>query len=585
MKKFIVRLLAVIGAFALIYTVVIVVLIMGHKPHVPGKTILEVNLEQPMVEYVPNTSFVQVMMKDRLVLRDVVDALDRAGNDSRVVGLVARVGSEQMGMAEVQEIREAVLRFRAKKKFAVAFAETFGEVGPGNKSYYLATAFDQIYLQPSGDIGLTGLMLESPFLSGTLQKLGMPFHGDHRYEYKSALNTFTEKKYTPAEREENTAILNSWFSQMQDGICDARHIPKDQWQSLVDRGPYLGKEGLDAKLVDGLAYRDEVYGQAKKNAGEGAQFLYLGKYLEAAGRPHQSGKTVALIYGVGSVQRGKSSFDALTGGGSMGSDTVTAAFRSALDDKDVKAILFRVDSPGGSYVASDAIWREVMRARKAGKPVIVSMGDLAGSGGYFVAMDADKIVAQPGTITASIGVLGGKFLTSGFWKKVGLSWDQVHNGANAAIWTSTMDYSPQEWARFEAWLDRVYGDFTTKAAEGRHLPKDKLLQIAKGRIWSGADAKNLGLVDALGGFDEALSLVKKAIGVSPTEEVKIEVFPRKKGLLQLLLAGSPDNSEQEGAATQTRVGILETVQPFLKQLQALGVGEKGVLRMPGANAE
>jgi protease-4 len=585
MKKFIVRLLAVIGALALIYTVVIVVLIMGHKPHVPGKTILEVNLEQPMVEYVPNTSFVQVMMKDRLVLRDVVDALDRAGNDSRVVGLVARVGSEQMGMAEVQEIREAVLRFRAKKKFAVAFAETFGEVGPGNKSYYLATAFDQIYLQPSGDIGLTGLMLESPFLSGTLQKLGMPFHGDHRYEYKSALNTFTEKKYTPAEREENTAILNSWFSQMQDGICDARHIPKDQWQSLVDRGPYLGKEGLDAKLVDGLAYRDEVYGQAKKNAGEGAQFLYLGKYLEAAGRPHQSGKTVALIYGVGSVQRGKSSFDALTGGGSMGSDTVTAAFRSALDDKDVKAILFRVDSPGGSYVASDAIWREVMRARKAGKPVIVSMGDLAGSGGYFVAMDADKIVAQPGTITASIGVLGGKFLTSGFWKKVGLSWDQVHNGANAAIWTSTMDYSPQEWARFEAWLDRVYGDFTTKAAEGRHLPKDKLLQIAKGRIWSGADAKNLGLVDALGGFDEALSLVKKAIGVSPTEEVKIEVFPRKKGLLQLLLAGSPDNSEQEGAATQTRVGILETVQPFLKQLQALGVGEKGVLRMPGANAE
>jgi len=273
MKKFIVRLLAVIGALALIYTVVIVVLIMGHKPHVPGKTILEVNLEQPMVEYVPNTSFVQVMMKDRLVLRDVVDALDRAGNDSRVVGLVARVGSEQMGMAEVQEIREAVLRFRAKKKFAVAFAETFGEVGPGNKSYYLATAFDQIYLQPSGDIGLTGLMLESPFLSGTLQKLGMPFHGDHRYEYKSALNTFTEKKYTPAEREENTAILNSWFSQMQDGICDARHIPKDQWQSLVDRGPYLGKEGLDAKLVDGLAYRDEVYGQAKKNAGEGAQFL------------------------------------------------------------------------------------------------------------------------------------------------------------------------------------------------------------------------------------------------------------------------------------------------------------------------
>ena len=579
MKRFLVRFLAAIGALAIVYVIVIMVLLAGRKPHVPGKAILEVNLEQPMVEYVPNQPFVQVMMKDRLVLRDVVDALDRAADDRRVAGLVARVGSERMGMAEVQEIREAVLRFRAKKKFALAFAETFGEVGPGNKSYYLATAFDHIYLQPSGDIGLTGLMLESPFISGTLQKLGLPFHGDHRYEYKSALNTFTEKKYTPAEREENAAILNSWFTQMQEGICSARDIPKDQWQSLVDHGPYLGKEGLDAKLVDGLAYRDEVYDQAKKKAGEGAQFLYLTRYLEGAGRPHQSGKTVALIYGVGSVLRGKSNFDALTGGGSMGSDTVTAAFRAAIADKDVKAILFRVDSPGGSYVASDAIWREVAQARKAGKPVIVSMGDLAGSGGYFVAMDADKIVAQPGTITASIGVLGGKFLSSGLWKKIGLSWDQVHDGANATIWTSTMDYSPQEWARFEAWLDRVYADFTTKVADGRHLPKDKVLQIAKGRIWSGADGKNLGLVDELGGFDEAISLVKKSIGVSPSQDVKIVVFPRGKSLLQSLLAGSPNNSEQEGAATQTRVGILDTVQPFLKQLQSLGVGENEVLRL------
>jgi protease-4 len=294
---------------------------------------------------------------------------------------------------------------------------------------------------------------------------------------------------------------------------------------------------------------------------------------------------VALIYGVGSVQRGKSNFDALTGGGSMGSDTVTAAFRSAVDDKDVKAILFRVDSPGGSYVASDAIWREVTRARKAGKPVIVSMGDLAGSGGYFVAMDADKIVAQPGTITASIGVLGGKFLTSGLWKKIGLSWDQVHQGANATIWTSTMDYSPQEWARFQSWLDRVYSDFTTKAADGRHMPKDKLLQIAKGRIWSGSDAKNLGLVDEVGGFGEALTLVKKAIGVSPSDDVKIVLFPRGKGLLQSLVSGSPDNSEQEGASTEARVGILEAVQPFLKQLQALGVGENSILRMPVVSSE
>ena len=178
--------------------------------------------------------------------------------------------------------------------------------------------------------------------------------------------------------------------------------------------------------------------------------------------------------------------------------------RAAAADKDVKAILFRVDSPGGSYVASDTIWREVVNARKAGKPVIVSMGDLAGSGGYFVAMAADKIVAQPGTITASIGVLGGKMLTSGLWDKVGLTWDEVHQGNNATMFTGTQDYTPAEWARFEAWLDRVYVDFTGKVAEGRKLPKEKVLEIAKGRIWSGQDAKNLGLVDELGGYDTAL---------------------------------------------------------------------------------
>jgi len=194
-----------------------------------------------------------------------------------------------------------------------------------------------------------------------------------------------------------------------------------------------------------------------------------------------------------------------------------------------------VDSPGGSYVASDTIWREVVNARKAGKPVIVSMGDLAGSGGYFVAMAADKIVAQPGTITASIGVLGGKMLTSGLWDKVGLSWDEVHQGNNATMFTGTQDYTPAEWARFEAWLDRVYVDFTGKVADGRKLPKEKVLQIAKGRIWSGQDAKNLGLVDELGGYDTALTLAKKAAGIGDGEDVNVVEYPRPKTLFQSIM--------------------------------------------------
>jgi protease IV len=584
MSKAIVRFLAILGALWLVTMVIMIVAVIGSKGKVPDKTILEANFEQALPEDVPDTPTAKLMNAQRTTVRDVVDAIDRGAADDRVVGMVAKIGAAPLGMAKVQEIREAVQRFRAHKKFAVAYAETFGEFGPGNGAYYLATAFDQIYLQPSGDIGLTGIIMESPFVKGTLSKLGITFHGDHRYEYKNALNFFTETKYTAPHKEAMTAIMTSWFNQMKDGICQARQIAPEKFQAVVDAGPYLGQEAVSAKLVDGVAYRDEVYSNVRSKAGARAQFLYLEKYLDRAGRPHDSGKEIALIFGVGGVTRGKSDYDPVQGSQNMGSDTVASAIRAAVADKDVKAILFRVDSPGGSYVASDTIWREVVNARKAGKPVIVSMGDLAGSGGYFVAMAADKIVAQPGTITASIGVLGGKMLTSGLWDKVGLTWDEVHQGNNATMFTGTQDYTPAEWARFEAWLDRVYVDFTGKVADGRKLSKEKVLQIAKGRIWSGQDAKNLGLVDELGGYDTALNLAKKAAGISDGEDVKVVEYPRPKTLFQSLVQrGGPDNSDKE-AVGQTLARILEVVQPVARKLEAAGVNRKDdqdeVLRMP-----
>jgi len=571
MSKAIIRFLAILGALSLLSTAVVLIAVIGAKGRVPSKTILEADFEQTYLENSPETATAQLLLSDKETLRDVVDAIDRGAADDRVVGMIARIGAAPMGMAQTQEIRDAIQRFRAHKKFAVAYSETFGEFGPGNSAYYLATAFDHIYLQPSGDVGLTGIILESPFIKGTLSKLGVTFHGDHRYEYKNALNFYTETKYTGPHKEAMTAIMNSWFKQMKDGICSARQFDPAKFQSLVDAGPYLGKEAVGAGLVDAVAYRDEVYGEVKKKAGDGAELLYLGKYLARAGRPHTRGKTVALVFGVGGVTRGKSDYDPVQGSQNMGSETVAGAIRAAAEDNDVKAILFRVDSPGGSYVASDTIWREVVRARQAGKPVIVSMGNVAGSGGYFVAMAANKIVAQPGTITASIGVLGGKMLTSGLWDKVGLSWDEVHQGQNATMFTGTQDYTPAEWGRFEAWLDRVYLDFTSKVADGRKLPKEKVLEIAKGRIWSGEDAKNLGLVDELGGYDTALKLAKKAIGVSENDEVKIVVYPRPKSFFKNLMdRRGADNSDQE-AVGQTLARVLADVQPMARKLRAVGI--------------
>ena len=584
MSKFIVRFLAILGALWLIGMIIVLVFVIGAKGRVPSKTILEANFEQTFLEDAPATPTAQLMLTEKQTVRDVVDAIDRGASDHRVVGMIARIGAAPMGMAQTQEIRDAVQRFRAHKKFAVAYSETFGEFGPGNGAYYLATAFDHIYLQPSGDVGLTGIIMESPFVKGTLAKLGVTFHGDHRYEYKNALNFYTETKYTGPHKEAMTAIMTSWFNQMKDGICQARQIAPERFQSVVDAGPYLGKEAVAAKLVDVVAYRDEVYGKVKSQAGDGAELLYLDKYLRRAGRPHDRGKTVALVFGVGDVTRGKSDYDPVQDSQNMGSDTVAGAIRAAAEDKDVKAILFRVDSPGGSYVASDTIWREVVRARQAGKPVIVSMGNLAGSGGYFVAMAADKIVAEPGTITASIGVLGGKMLTSGLWDKVGLSWDEVHQGENATMFTGTHDYTPAEWGRFQSWLDRVYVDFTGKVADGRKLPKEKVLEIAKGRIWSGQDAKNLGLVDELGGYDTALKLAKKAAGVPEGDDVKIVVYPRPKTFFQSVIERrGPDSSDKE-AVGQTLAKILQVVQPVARQLDALGIKGKDtdqddVLRM------
>jgi protease IV len=584
MRRFTVGCLAVIGTLAVLFVLVLILIVFAAssvKGRVPSNAILEVNLETGVLEDIPDDAVAKAMLSGQASMRDIVDAIERASTDNRVKGLFAHFGGSTMGLAKSQEIREAVVNFRAHKKFAVAWSETFGEFGPGGGSYYIASAFDQVWMQPSGDIGLTGVILESEFFRGTLDKLNVVPRLDHRYEYKAAMNQFTETKFTPAHREEMEAVMHSWSSQLTKGIAEGRKLTPDQVRAIVDRGPLLGQEAVDAKLVDKLWYRDDALAKVKEMGGDGAQLIYLQKYLERAGRPHKSGKTIALIYGVGAVGRGKSGFDPVFGSSSMGSDTVTAAFRDAVKDPRVKAILFRVDSPGGSYVASDAIWQETVRARKAGKPVIVSMSDLAGSGGYFVAMAADKIVAQPGTITASIGVLGGKMLTTGFWKMLGITFDQVHEGADATQWTGTSDYTPAEWARFEAWLDRVYADFTSKVADGRRIPKERVLEIAKGRIWSGEDAKALGLVDELGGFPEALALAKKAAKIPASEDVSVQLFPRKKTAFQTFmdaLSGETPESSEQSAEAAAAIRAIRLLQPLARQVRA-ATGQTGVLEM------
>ena len=582
MKKFLARTLMLIGAWVVVMAIVGAITTLMSQESLPERIVLEIDFEREFAEYVPDDPLASILMEQTASARDIVDALQQAATDERVLALVARAGTPRMGLAEIQEVRDAVLAFRESGKPAIAYAETFGEFGPGNGAYYLAAAFDRIYLQPSGDIGLTGLMAESSFVSGTLEKLGIAPRMDHRYEYKNALNMFTEKKYTQPHREAILQIIESQFGQVVQGIAVGRGLEVDAVRALVDRGPFLGDQALTENLVDGLAYRDEVQAVIEATLGEEAERVGLFSYLRQMGRPHNEGETIALIYGVGGVQRGKSEYGAALSGPTMGSDSVSAAFRDAVQDDAVKAILFRVDSPGGSYVASDTIWRETVRAKEAGKPVIVSMGNVAGSGGYFVAAAADKIVAQPGTITGSIGVLGGKMLTSELMEKIGISSDEVHTSANATMWSSSLDYTPQQWERITTWLDHVYADFTQKVAEGRGLTQEQVHAVAKGRIWTGEDAKGIGLVDELGGFPVALRLAKQAAGIEEDVPVQVKLFPEQKTLVETVLARL--QGREDAAASPTAVAlrqVMQAVRPVIQMGQRLGLwSEPGVLTMP-----
>jgi protease-4 len=396
------------------------------------------------------------------------------------------------------------------------------------------------------------------------------------------MNSLTETKMTPPHREEVDALLASVSQQIIHGIADARKLAEVDVRGAIDHGPLLAEEARQAKLVDRLGYRDQVTAEAHSRAGSGAELTSLTTYLDHAGRPHRDGSTIAVIYGTGLIQRTASSANPLSEANVMAANEITRAFRAAVRDAAVRAIIFRIDSPGGSVVASESIWREVVFARERGKPVIVSMGDVAGSGGYYIAAPADKIVAEPATLTGSIGVLAGKFVVSDLFQKLGLSTDSAQIGANAAMFSSTSEFSARAHSRLEAFLDETYKGFKNHVASGRRMTQEEVEDVAKGRVWSGEDAKARGLVDELGGSAVALRLAKEAARLAPDAAVKLTVFPREKDTFEVVfdrLFGKEHEGEPDGASSGSVERSLKAVQPLLQRLQIL-LDNSGVLTMP-----
>jgi protease-4 len=405
---------------------------------------------------------------------------------------------------------------RAPGRFAHVFADSFGELGSGNEGYYIATAFDEIHLQPVGLVGLTGAMAEVPFGRKLLDTLGVGLSVNKREQYKTALDSFTETGLTPANREMLDSILDAYQDQLVDGIARGRKLSGEQVRALIDGGPYTDSEALNAKLVDRLDYWDDMADEAAA----AGRLVGLAAYdADVAGHSPDGAVPVALVRASGMIQAGGGL------GGGIRAERLAGAIAEATRSPSIKAILMRIDSPGGSAVASETIAHAVRQAVDKGKPVIVSMGNMAGSGGYWIAMDATRIVAQPATLTGSIGVIAGKPVLAGLWDKLGIEWAELPRGQNADIWSMNLDYDEQGRARVESILDSLYGSFKAGVARGRGLEPDRVEAIAKGRVWTGAQAKDLGLVDALGGLFEAEQAVRDALHLPAGAALDLRPFP------------------------------------------------------------
>ncbi|UCH72616.1 MAG: S49 family peptidase [Rhodospirillales bacterium] len=525
LRRIIVGLLAVVGGIVVVFigAAVVISLTLSDRPEpLPETIVLRLDLDEPVRDGPPSQGLFAV--RHRPDLRDMVEGLEAAASDDRVAGLTVHMSRPQFSIATAQELRQSVEAFRDSGKFAILFTEDLGGLGGGTTEYYLASGFDEIWLQPSGGVGLIGMAIEVPFARGLLDKLEVQPRFGQREEYKSAAESLTRSSLSGPARRNLQVLLDSLYGQAVAGIAAGRQIGEADIRDVVDKGPYLGREALTLGLVDRLAYWDEFIAAAKDRSGAGAEPVSLGRYLAGIDRPNRSGTKVALIHGRGTIVSGSADGDVFDEPG-FGAHRIAEAISEAIEDDEIKAILFRVDSPGGSYIASDIVWREIRRAGEAAKPVVASMGGTAASGGYFVAMPADRIVAYPGTVTGSIGVYGGKVVTERLWARLGITWDGLYAGDRAAMWSFVRDFPPGAEQRFAALLDFIYEDFTAKAMEDRSLDPEQVDAAARGRVWSGADALENGLVDVLGGYRAALGEVRELLDLAPDAPLNLVPMP------------------------------------------------------------
>jgi protease IV len=520
---FFITLAVAISAAGLVATAVV----MGRQTRVEGNSTLVLRIGGDLREVEPS-GLVGSFFEPPPTVRTVVESLRKAKVDRRITSVVIRPTGTASLWGKVQEVRDAIVDFKSSKKPIVAYLEYGGE-----QEFYLASACDKVFLMPTASLDLTGIASYELFMRGTLDKIGAYPDAMHIGDYKTASNQMTERTFTPAHREMAESLNRDLYEQLLKGIASGRQKPDAEVRQLIDHGPFLPEDAVRAGLVDDVAYEDEI--DDKVSLGRGATtFLEHHEYrsVSAGSLGLSRGPRIAVLYAAGIITSGESSYDSPQGE-VVGSDTIIRYLRKARADDSIRAIVLRVDSPGGSAIASDVIWREVELTR-AVKPVIASMSDVAASGGYYIAMPAHKIVAEPATLTGSIGVVMVKFVIDGTLKKLGMNIEGVSKGRYANLYSPIRPFSPEERAKIQEQMQATYDAFVEKAAAGRHTTPEKIDAIAQGRVWTGRQAKEIGLVDELGGLDRALALAKEHAKIGRDTEVELVVYPPKRSLYESL---------------------------------------------------
>jgi protease-4 len=545
---------ALIIIVVVVFVVIFIAVVASSPVHVASHSTLVMDVDGEIEEQRSADFFSALNGDTPPVLHDFTDALDTARNDPKIDALVVKIGPLATGWGKLEEIRSHILSFRESGKPNICY---LGGDGIENPEYFVASACSEVWVVPTSEIWIHGMMGQATFLRGMLDKLKIVPDYYHIAEYKTASNQLTEKKFTPAHREEVESLVRGIYGQFLTDVASSRKMDRAAFEKFVESGPISAEEAVKDKLAERLAYWDQVQDYASTKAKDWNP-VSLGRYRSQV---KNSGMTaIAVVHATGLIVSGKSG-NAPGGGFIMGGDSVAADLRRAREDSSIKAIVLRVDSGGGSSVASEVIRREVELA-KGVKPVVVSMSDVAASGGYWIAMSANKIVADPDTITGSIGVLGGKLNVSGLYNMLGLSTDYVATSDNATFFSAQQNFTPAQRESFEKMLQETYAKFTQGVADGRKMKVEDVDKIGKGRVWSGTQAKDLGLVDELGGLDRAVQVAKQLAGIPAGRTVRIVRFPGDKTFFEMLIERHQEDSAQWSSVDALVRRLTSTDEPL-----------------------